>query len=272
MFSLSRALLDRKIDRRRFLTRLTQAGVSLAGAEAIADGLAAETLAGEGSSTPAPSRTLTGVTGGEAIAEFLLDWRVPYVFGLAGSEETGLLDAFVDRPALRYVTCLHENAAMAMADGYSRSTGDTSVVQLHSIAGVAYALGQMAGSYLDRIPVVVLAGCPSANFRGPNGFLDSPNLNIIPQEYARWTWDVVHAGTLTEVLRRAFLLAEAPPGGPTFVTVSKDLFEERLAATEILPRSRSRVQADVPPPEGHGGGSVERVRAAETPSVYRTTE
>src|SRR5262245_55233815 len=118
MFSLSRALLDRTIDRRRFLARLTQAGVSLAVAQAIADSLTPEALSPGDAGTPPPSRTLTGVTGGEAIAEFLLEWRVPFVFGLAGSEETGLLDAFVDRPGLRYITCLHENAAMAMADGY----------------------------------------------------------------------------------------------------------------------------------------------------------
>lgn len=272
MFSLSRALLDRTIDRRQFLTRLTGAGVSLAGAQAIADSLTAETLPPGGSGAPPPSRTLADVTGGEAIAEFLLEWRVPYVFGLAGSEETGLLDAFVDRPGLHYITCLHENAAMAMADGYSRSTGDTSIVQLHSIAGVAYALGQMAGSYLDRIPVVVMAGRQSTNFRGQGGFLESPNLNTIPQEYSRWTWDVMHAGTLTEVLRRAFLLAEAPPGGPTFVTVSKDLFEQRLAATEILPRARSRVERDVPPPDGHVERIASSLLAAETPTLFLGNE
>ncbi len=36
------------------------------------------------------------VTGGEAMCEFLKDWNVPYVFGLAGSEEVGFLDALVD--------------------------------------------------------------------------------------------------------------------------------------------------------------------------------
>jgi benzoylformate decarboxylase len=271
MISLSRALLDRTIDRRLFLARLTAAGASLAGAQAIADSLEAPPLPGA-SGAPAPSRNLTDVTGGEAIVELLLEWRVPYLFGLAGSEETGLLDALVDRPGLRYITCLHENAAMAMADGYSRSTGDTSIVQLHSVAGVAYALGQMAGSFLDRIPVVVMAGRQSTDFRGHNGFLESPNLNTLPQEYARWTWDVMNAGTLTEVLRRAFLLAEAPPGGPTFVTVSKDLFEQRLASTEILPRARSRVQSEVLPPEGHVERIVESLLAAETPALYLGNE
>ena len=94
----------------------------------------------------------------------------------------------------------------------------------------------------------------------------------MPHEYSRWTWDVMHAGTLTEVLRRAFLLAEAPPGGPTFVTVSKDLFEQRLASTEILPRARSRVQHDVPPPEGHVERIVESLLAAEAPALFLGNE
>jgi hypothetical protein len=155
MYELSKELLDRKIGRRSFINRLAQAGLSVAGAGVIADNLGAS----ESSSStpeftsPEKGRLVNGMTGGEVMAEFLLDWDIPYIFGLAGSEEVGLLDALVDRPDLKYTTCLHENAAMAMADGYSRSTGETSIVQLHSVAGVAYALGQLAGSYRCRTPV-----------------------------------------------------------------------------------------------------------------------
>jgi len=272
MLGLARSLLDGRIDRRAFVAGLTRAGLSIAGSQAIAARLGAETLASAETAAPEASRILTGVTGGEAIGEFLLDWGVPRVFGLAGSEETGFLDAFVDRPELHYVTCLHENAAMAMADGCARVTGETSFVQLHSVAGVAYALGQMAGSFLDRIPVVVIAGRQSTGFRGHGGFLESPNLDTLPHQYARWTWDVMEAGTITEVLRRAFLLAEAPPGGPAFVTFSKNLFEQRLEQTEILPRSRSRVDGDVLPPEGHVARIVESLLAAETPVLFLGNE
>jgi len=41
MFDVSRLLLDNKINRRSFITRLTQAGISVAGAASIADALAA---------------------------------------------------------------------------------------------------------------------------------------------------------------------------------------------------------------------------------------
>jgi benzoylformate decarboxylase len=253
---------------------LVKAGVSLAGAGVIANNLAVAEQKSLPSDHGAPEkgRVVGNMTGGEVMAEFLVAWDIPYIFGLAGSEEVGLLDALVDRPALQYTTGLHENAVMAMADGYSRSTGQTSIVQLHSVAGVAYALGQLAGSYRDRIPVVVTAGRQSTDFRGHDGFLESPNLAEMPRDYAQWIWDVMSPETIPEVLRRAFLLAEAPPGGPTFVTFSKDLWEQNVDAVEIIPRSRSRVESEVSPPDGHIEQIVDSLLAADRPTLFLGNE
>ena len=115
MLQLSRLFLDNKISRRSFIHRLTQAGVSFAGATAVANVLARDEAASGVGATSEKGRIVENLTGGELMAEFLLDWDVSYVFGLAGSEEVGFLDAFVDRPSLQYATCLHESAAMAMA-------------------------------------------------------------------------------------------------------------------------------------------------------------
>ena len=262
MFGASKQLIDNEISRRVFIQRVTAAGVSLVGAQAIAESLLDS---GTAAASPAASKVLENLTGGELMAEFLIDWNVPYVFGLAGSEEVGFLDALVDRTQLNYATCLHEHVAMAMADGYSRSTGDTSIVCLHSVAGAAYALGQLVSSYRDRIPVVVTAGRQAVGYRGQDGFLEAANLHELPGEYAQWTWDVMAADTIPEVLRRAFLLAEAPPGGPTFVTFSKDLWEVPVEKAEIIPRSRSRVDYDVRPPASHVSKVTDLLRDAQLP-------
>lgn len=216
---------------------------------------------------------LRNATGGEVLAEFLLHWDVPYVFGLSGSEEIGLWDALIDREErIKYVTCLHEQIAMAMADGYARASGKTPLVALHSIAGAAYAFGQMVASCRDRVPVVVACGHQSTDFRGHDGFLESPGLHAFPQHYTQWTWDVMDPTTLAATLRRATLLAEAPPGGPTFVTISKDLFERRIAHTEILPREKSRVSRAVLPPDEHVEAIVAGLLAAERPMILLGTE
>jgi benzoylformate decarboxylase len=265
MYLSSKDLLDNAINRRTFIQRMTAAGVSLVGAQAMAQSLAGS---GDGANSPEASRTLKDLTGGELMAEFLIDWNIPYVFGLAGSEEVGFLDALVDRTALNYATCIHEHVAMAMADGYSRSTGDTSIVCLHSIAGAAYALGQLVSTYRDRIPVVVTAGRQATGYRGQDGFLEDENLKDMPKGYAQWTWDVMSAETIPEVLRRAFLLAETPPGGPTFVTFSKDLWEVPVAKAEIIPRSRSRVSYDVRPPESHVSKVADLLSNAQLPVLF----
>jgi benzoylformate decarboxylase len=265
MYLSSKQFLDNAISRRTFIQRVTAAGVSLMGAQAMAQALSGSGAVG---GPNAASRIMKDLTGGELMAEFLIDWNIPYVFGLAGSEEIGFLDALVDRPELNYATCIHEHVAMAMADGYSRSTGDTSIVCLHSIAGSAYAFGQLVSTYRDRIPVVVTAGRQAADYRGQDGFLEAANLHEMPKDYAQWTWDVMSAETIPEVLRRAFLLAEAPPGGPTFITFSKDLWEVPVAEAEIIPRSRSRIAYDVQPPESHVSKIADLLTEAQLPVLF----
>jgi benzoylformate decarboxylase len=237
--------LDRKMTRRGFVSRLTTAGLAAGAAAGLSRSLDA------GQAAPAAGaqggRILQNATGGEVMAEFLIDWNVPYIFGLAGSEEVGFLDALVDRVQLQYVQALHESSVMAMADGYARASGQTAFVQVHSDAGTAYALGQIANAFRDRVPVVITAGGQSTAARGENVFLEAPNLAQLPRDYTRWTWDVLNAETIPEVLRRAFLFARVPPGGPTFVTFSKDLWEQRVKRAEILPRSRSEPDAALHP-------------------------
>jgi benzoylformate decarboxylase len=266
----ARLFLDRRMTRRRFVSRLTQAGVAAGAAGTLSRALEAPLAAAQDGA--AAGRVLHDLTGGEVMAEFLIDWRVPYVFGLAGSEEVGFLDALVDRVALQYVQGLHESSVMAMADGYARASGQTAFVQVHSDAGTAYALGQMANAFRDRVPVVITAGGQATGARGQNVFLEAPNLAQRPRDYTRWTWDVLSADTIPEVLRRAFLFARVPPGGPTFVTFSKDLWEQRVKRAEILPRSRSEPDSALHPDPAAVERAADLLATAQLPVIVAGRE
>ncbi|PHS25663.1 MAG: hypothetical protein COA84_07455 [Robiginitomaculum sp.] len=274
MRELLKRFLDHDLDRRGFIQKTMAMGMSTLGATALANTLGGEAQAATSESDDAPelSRFVHDLTGGDLMCEFLRDWNIPYIFGLAGSEEVGFLDALVDRPDIGYVTCIHEHVAMAMADGYSRSTGRTSIVQLHSVAGASYALGQLVGSFRDRIPVVVTAGRQATEYRGHDGFLEADDLQNLPGDYAIWNWDVMSPNTIAEVLRRAFLLAEAPPGGPTFVTFSKDLWEMNVKKAEIIPRSRSHVDTDVAPTDAIVKKIADLLIASSRPILFLGNE
>ena len=90
MREIARLFLDRKIGRRAFLSRVAQVGVAGGAATRIASSLSE-------ASSDSPGRIVENMTGGEVMAELLLEWNVPYVFGLGGSEEVGFLDALVER-------------------------------------------------------------------------------------------------------------------------------------------------------------------------------
>jgi benzoylformate decarboxylase len=240
MREIARLFLDRKIGRRAFLSRFAETGVASVAASKIAGSLSE-------ASSDSPGRIVENMTGGEVMAELLLEWNVPYVFGLGGSEEVGFLDALVDRTSLHFVTGLHEGSVMSMADGYARASGETPLVMLHSIAGAGYAFGPMVNAFKDRIPIVVTVGDQSTDVRGSNAFLEAVNLHQFPKDYTQWTWDVLSPESIPDTLRRAFLLARVPPGGPTFVTFSKDMWEAPIARAEILPRSRTELDIDIAP-------------------------
>lgn len=264
MKDTAKLFLDRKIGRRAFVSRLAQVGVATTTATSLAQSLSASTGTAE---TPEPGRVVSGLTGGELMAEFLLDWKVPYVFGLGGSEEVGFLDALVDRVSLQYVQALHEGSVMSMADGYSRASGQTPIMNLHSVAGAGYALGPMVNAFKDRTPVVITVGRQATGLRGTNAFLEAVNLHQLPRDYTKWTWDVMNADTIPEVLRRAFLLARVPPGGPTFVTFSKDLWETPVDQAEIIPRSRSDLDLALEPNPDQVARAAGMLAAADFPVI-----
>ena len=59
--------------------------------------------------------------GAEIIAEYLIRERVPYVVGLCGHGDLGLLDALYDRSGeIRTLSVHHESAAGFIADAYYR--------------------------------------------------------------------------------------------------------------------------------------------------------
>ncbi len=273
MKDLARRFLDSRLSRRAFVSRVTRLGVA-AGAAARLSGTLAAAADQPPAAAPADGagRVLRDLTGGEVMAEFLIDWNVPDIFGLAGSEEVGFLDALVDRVQLQYVQGLHESSVMAMADGYARASGQTAFVNVHSDAGTAYALGQIANAFRDRVPVVITAGGQSTAARGQNVFLEAPNLAQLPRDYTRWTWDVLGAETIPEVLRRAFLFARVPPGGPTFVTFSKDLWERRVARAEIIPRPRSQPDETLYPDPAAVSRAADLLRQARFPVIVAGRE
>jgi thiamine pyrophosphate-dependent acetolactate synthase large subunit-like protein len=67
-------------------------------------------------------------------------------------------DWTAQRSAPRYVLALHEASVVAMADGYSQTTDEPTLVNVHTAAGLGDALGAIVSAWHNRAPVIVTAG------------------------------------------------------------------------------------------------------------------
>ena len=67
------------------------------------------------------SEAMTRMKGGELIAEYLVANRIPYVFGICGHGNVGMLDAlYAARDRIKMISPRHEQVAAHMADAYFR--------------------------------------------------------------------------------------------------------------------------------------------------------
>ncbi len=86
---------------------------------------------------------MTHISGRAAFLHILRDEGVKYLFGNPGTTELPIMDALVEYPEIGYVLGLQESVVMAMADGYSRASGQLAAVNVHVAPGLGNALGAL---------------------------------------------------------------------------------------------------------------------------------
>lgn len=71
------------------------------------------------------------ITGRSAFVSLMKDEGVTHLFGNPGTTELPIMHALVDHPDMRFVLGLHEALVVAMADGYSRASGELVACNVH---------------------------------------------------------------------------------------------------------------------------------------------
>lgn len=168
---------------------------------------------------------------------------VGMLFGLPGSTEAALLEAIRADGGLRYVLALHESAAVAMAEGYARASGQVGVVGLHTSVGTMNGMSQIYNAYRDGSPVVVTAGHKDRHVLAEDGFSALPDLSALLRPFTKWSWQSLSADAIAADLRRALHVAAVPPPGPTYLTVPEDLMSEPVSDGHVPLSAEARSTA-----------------------------
>ena len=111
------------------------------------------------------------LSGAEMVVQSLVDQGVKQVFGYPGGAVLDIYDALHTLGGIDHVLVRHEQAAVHMADGLARATGEVGVVLVTSGPGATNAITGIATAYMDSIPLVILSGQVATSLIGYDAFV-----------------------------------------------------------------------------------------------------
>lgn len=175
--------------------------------------------------------------GSDVVAETLRDLDIPYVALNPGASYRGLHDSIVNylgNKTPQMLLCLHEEAAVAIAQGWAKVTGRAMATVVHSNVGLMHASMAMFNAWCDRMPVIVLGatGPVDADKRRPwiDWIHTARDQGALIRNYTKWDDQPASAAAARESLLRAAWIANTAPQGPVYVNLDAEMQEAKLPA------------------------------------------
>jgi acetolactate synthase-1/2/3 large subunit len=172
-------------------------------------------------------------------ADFMVDaiksLGFEYICANPGSSYRGLHESIVaygGNSNPEFITCCHEESAVAMAHGYAKIEGKPLCVFLHGTVGLMHASMAIYNAYVDRAPVfLVLGNLLDATMRRPAlDFVHSAqDIAAMVREFVKWDDNPVALQAFAESVVRGYRIATTPPMMPVLLVADMALQENPIA-------------------------------------------
>ena len=167
---------------------------------------------------------------------------VEQIFGVPGEENADFMISLMDSN-IDFVLCRHEQAAAFMADAYGRLTGKAGVCLGTLGPGVTNLLTGLADANMDRAPVIAIIGQGSTKrlHKESHQIMDSIRMC---EPISKWSQTILAAENITEIVRKAFKIAESEKPGLCVVELPEDIAKKEVDDTPMAPTKVRRPGAD----------------------------
>jgi acetolactate synthase-1/2/3 large subunit len=272
------------IDRRNFLKGAAAGAAALAAMPAVAKPRPAEDSRPPAPAQPMPKAPETETpavldvltenrSGSDFMVDIIKSLGIEYVASNPGSSFRGLHESVINyggNENPEFITCCHEESAVAMAHGYAKIEGKPMAVFLHSDVGLQHGSMAIYNAFCDRVPVYLIAGnALEINSRRPGVEWDHSvqDAAAIVRDCLKWDDTPISLDHFAESAVRAYKIAMTPPMAPVLLVADGELQEGPIAddAKFQIPKLTHAM-----PPQGDSGSIAEAARmlvAAENPAI-----
>ncbi|OGT82198.1 MAG: hypothetical protein A3G96_00255 [Gammaproteobacteria bacterium RIFCSPLOWO2_12_FULL_52_10] len=182
----------------------------------------------------------------------LIDRDIEYVFANAGTDFAPIIEAIVHatevgRSIPKFLTVPHENVAISMAHGYYRISGKPAVVMVHVTVGTANTVCGIMNAARDNIPMLLAAGHTPHTESGHAGSRDvwihwgqdSFDQGGMVREYVKWDYELRAGQPVDALVGRALDIAMSEPRGPVYMTLPREVLDQKPVTDPARKRNRS---------------------------------
>jgi len=205
----------------------------------------------------------------------LRELGIPYLALNPGASYRGLHDSLVnllgnERPQM--LLCLHEESAVAIAQGYAKVTGQMMGAVLHSNVGLMHATMAIFNAWCDRVPMLLLGATGPVDASARRPWIDwihtAADQGALVRDYTKWDDQPASVPAALAALAHGVQLAATPPCAPVYVNLDAGLQEAGLAQSLQLPD----VARFAPPPSTRPepralADAAARLAAAQRPVI-----
>ena len=237
------------VDRRKFLT-----GVAVTGAASAVAATGAVRPAAAAAAAPAATRPSTaaaqrelgtasvqvapGTTPGTPGSDFMVDvirsLDIDYVFSNPASSARGIhesITTYAGNKKPEFITCMHEESAVAMTHGYFKVAGKPAIALMHGTVGLQHGAMAVYNAWCDRAASILMVGNRmDAVDRQPGvptiHAVQDPGL--LTRDFTKWDDNPQSLQHFAESTVRAYKIAMTPPYEPVLIAVEEKLQEESI--------------------------------------------
>jgi thiamine pyrophosphate-dependent acetolactate synthase large subunit-like protein len=224
---------------------------------------------------PTPSGANAPGYGSDVVAETLRALEIPYIALNPGASYRGLHDSivnFLGNEMPQMLLCLHEESAVAIAQGYAKVTGRAMAAAVHSNVGLFHATMAIFNAWCDRMPVLILGATGPVDAMKRRPWIDwihtAADQGAIIRNFTKWDDQPASPGAAREAVLRAYWLANSKPQAPVYVNLDAEMQESKLA--QPLPPIDARrylPPVDTAPSQEAVRKAAEMLTAAKQPLI-----
>jgi acetolactate synthase-1/2/3 large subunit len=214
--------------------------------------------------------------GSDIIAEALREQRFPYICLNPGASYRGLHDSLVNHlgnQTPEIITCMHEEHAVGIAQGYAKITDKALAVAVHSNVGLMHASMGVFNAWCDRVPMLILGATGPLDAAKRRPWIEWIHTTIdqgsMVRGFTKWDDQPASPMAAVESIRRGVILTNTAPSGPVYVNLDVSIQEQEIDVRPTFDDiSHFPTPDNAEPPKAALAKALEILSRAKRPFIF----